>query len=70
MSCADDAVIIVTDLGSEMISDRKENTLQLKHDIVVSKFMTETYRLAPSIKYKLVKGALISIAISFRSKLR
>jgi hypothetical protein len=49
MSCANDAVITVTDPGSEMISDRKKNTPHPKHDIVVSKFMTETNRLAPSI---------------------
>jgi hypothetical protein len=70
MSSANDAVITVTDQGSEMISGRKENTPHFKHDLVVSKFMTDTNPLAPSIKHTLVKGAFISIATSFRSKLR
>jgi hypothetical protein len=70
MSSANDAVITVTAQGSEMVSGRKENTPHFKHDLVVSKFMTDTNPLASSIKYTLVKGAFISIATSFRSKLR
>lgn len=69
MLSANDAVITVTVQGSEMISDRKENTLHLNLDLIVSKLINETNRLASSIKYTLIKSALTSVVIAFRSKL-
>jgi hypothetical protein len=69
MASANDALIIVTDKGSAMIGDRKK-TLHLRLDLVMSKLMTKTNRLAASIKYTLIKGAFISVVIPYRSKPR
>jgi hypothetical protein len=70
MASANDALIIVTGKGSAMIGDRKENTLHLRLDLVMSKLMTKTNRLAASIKYTLIKDAFISVIIVYRSKPR